>query len=128
MNNEKKLRIALRMNALSSGTFGILGLIFAGEVVELLGTGNELLVRLIAAGLAGFAAFVLFVSTRPLDELKGESLLISAGDLGWVLASAVLVIFGVFSTAGTVVTVAVAVMVLDFAIIQLRTRSNIANA
>ena len=123
MNHEKNLRLALRANATSSGLFGLGGLIFADQVVDLLGTGTATVVRLIALGLLGFATFVLYVSFQPTSELRGESLLISVGDLVWVASSIVLIAMGLFSTAGTIAAAVIATLVLDFAVLQLWNRS-----
>ncbi len=127
-NSERNLRFALRANAASSALFGIGGLIFAGRVVDFLGTGNTVIVRLIAAGLVAFAAFVVYVSFQPTSELRAESLLVSLGDLGWVAASIVLIALGLFTTAGAVATGVIAAMVLDFALIQLWTRAKSADS
>ncbi len=127
MNHETKLRIALRANATSSSLFGFGGLIFADRVVDFLGAGTPILVRLIAAGLVGFAAFVVYVSIQPLPEMRSESLLISIGDLGWVAASAVLIAIGLFTTAGAVAAAVIAALILDFALIQLWARAKSAS-
>jgi len=126
MSAEQKLRIALRANAISSGSFGIAGLAFAAQVVDLLGTGNELIVRLVAAGLLGFAAIVVHTSRSPLHRLRSEALLISLGDFGWVTASAVLIAAGLFSPAGAVVSALIAMLVFDFGIAQIYTRAKTA--
>lgn len=130
MTNEQRrqsnrLRWALRVNAVSSASFGLLGLAIPGRVVDLLDAGNVTIVRLVAAGLLGFAAFVAWISTRDVEVLHRESLMISIGDLGWVAASVVLVAIGVFSTGGIVATLLVAALVGDFAAAQLWTRSRL---
>ncbi len=125
MDYQRLLRIALRVNAVSSGAFGLAGLVFAGEAVEFLGAGNALLVRLIAAGLVVFAAFVAFTSMQEIGKARREALLISIGDLGWVAASAVTIALGLFTTAGAIAAALVAALVLDFALAQLYTRSKL---
>ncbi len=128
MDAVDQLRIALRANATFSIATGLFGVVAAGRVVDILGTGNELLVRLIAIGLLGFAGFVLYVSTRSVDELRAEALLISAGDFVWVLASVVLIALGLFSTGGAVTAGLIALVVLGFASSQLWARSKSATA
>ncbi len=125
MDYQRLLRIALRINAVSSGGFGLAGLIFADEAVEFLGAGNALLVRLIAAGLVAFALFVAFTSVQEIGKARREALLISIGDLGWVAASVVAIALGLFSTAGAIAAALVAALVLDFALAQLYTRSKL---
>ena len=116
MTNEQRrqsnrLRWALRVNAVSSASFGLLGLAIPGRVVDLLDAGNVTIVRLVAAGLLGFAAFVAWISTRDVEALHRESLMISTGDLGWIAASVVLVAIGVSSTGGIVATLLVVVWI-----------------
>ncbi|MFW2382385.1 MAG: hypothetical protein ACN4GZ_11545 [Acidimicrobiales bacterium] len=126
MTAEHKLRFALRANAISSTSFGIAGLIFARQVVDLLGTGNQLLVRLTSIGLLGFAGFVLQAARSPLDRLRSEALLISLGDFCWVAVSFALIITGFFTAVGVVVVGLVAALVLDFGVAQVYTRAKTA--
>ncbi len=125
MDYQRLLRIALRTNAVSSAGFGLAGLIFADRVVEFLGAGNALLVRLVAAGLVAFAAFVAFASMQAIDRVKDESLWISIGDLGWVAASVVIISLGLLTTPGAIAAGLVAALVLDFALAQLYTRAKL---
>lgn len=126
MTGDSKLRLALRTNAVSSASFGIFGLAFAGWVVEVLGNGTEVVVRVIAAGLVLFAAYVWFVSTRAGDDLSRQTLLVSIGDLGWVAASIGVIAAGLFTTVGAIIAGLVAVLVFDFAAAQLYARSQLA--
>ena len=125
MTKEQQLRLALRVNAVSSASFGLLGLVIPGRVVDLLDAGNVMIVRIVAGGLVAFALFVAWISTRDVEVLHRESLMISMGDLGWVVASVALVAVGVFSTGGVVATLVVAALVADFAAAQLWTRSRL---
>ena len=127
MKNSDQLRRALRANAAFSILTGTLGLVAASQVVELLGTGSQAIVRLVAGGLLGFAAFVLWVSFRPEPQLRTEALLISIGDFGWVAISVVLIALGLFSTGGAVSAALVALIVLGFGTAQLRARNAIAS-
>ncbi len=123
MTDHDKLRLALRANAMSSASFGLVGLVFAGWVVDVLGAGNETIVRVLAAGLVAFAANVWWVSNQEGTTLRQQTLLISLGDIGWVVGSVAVIALGVFTTAGAIVAALVAVLVFDFAAAQLYTRS-----
>lgn len=124
-DHERRLCMALRANAASSGTCGLIGLIFADQVVEFLGDGTATLVRLVAGGLVGFALFVAMVSTMDTRRMHRETLVISAGDIVWVAASIVVVALGLLTTGGTIAALIVGVMVGDFAVLQLWTRAKI---
>ena len=116
------LRIVLRLNAGFSLATGALALVAGGAVADLLGIEQVWLVRLVGAGLLGFAALVAAASRLRPVELRQQAALISIADLGWVAATIGVVAAGWLSTAGVVVMGLVAVLVLDLGVAQLFTR------
>lgn len=120
-----KLRNTLRLNALFSLVTGLVGLVFAGWVAGRLGLGDTgaLWVRLISAGLLGFALALAGLAGTSVRRLLPLSREVVIADLAWVAATAVLIALGAFSTSGAVIAVGLAVVVLDFALVQMWHRS-----
>jgi hypothetical protein len=118
------LRTALSLNAAFSLSTGTAALVLGEPIDEFLDFGLPWLVRLIGGGLIAFAAFLL-VLTRldDVDSMATEALAVSVADLGWVLATMVLIALGVFSPWGSALMSAVAVVVLLLAVAQLRARA-----
>jgi len=90
-----------------------------GAVDELLGTGHPGWVRLVGIGLLGFAAFVAWLSTASIRQLKQQTLAIVVGDVSWVVASAVTVVLGWYSSTGALAVGAMALVVDVLAGLQL---------
>ena len=118
------LRRVLRLNAGFSAVTGAVGLAAGGWAGRELGIGDEWTarVRLVGAGLIGFAAVLLVVAAAPLHRMAPAALAVVAGDLGWVVATVVLVAAGAFSPSGAIIASVLGVIVLDFAIVQFRAR------
>jgi hypothetical protein len=115
----RTLRGVLLTNATTSAVSGVAGLIGASYWSERLGIDNVAITAVISGGLVLFAAAVVFAARVPDESLKGEALLVSLADIGWVAASAVVIALGFLTTFGTVAAVVIALMVADFAAMQL---------
>ncbi|MEL7157690.1 MAG: hypothetical protein AAFN30_13960 [Actinomycetota bacterium] len=113
-----RLRLVLRLNALTSFLGGALAVIAAPWVSETLGIDHVTATRLVGVGLIGFALHVGWTSTRSERRLLAETRLISAGDAAWVLATVVVVALGLLTTWGVVVAAAVGLAVADFGLAQ----------
>lgn len=115
---ESTLRLVLRTNATTSGLGGLIALVAAGRVDDLLGTGQVGFVRLVGAGLVLFAIGVALVSRFDRRGLLRHVPGISIGDASWVIGSGVAIALGWFSTSGAIVIAVVAAMVGVFGIEQ----------
>lgn len=115
------LNRSLMANAIFSILSGSIMLLFPSMVAELTGAGPLLLYQIIGAGLLGFALYVGYLALRPNPNVF-DVLLVSLGDIGWVLGSILLLAlaYGVLSTQGIFVIAVVALIVLAFAAAQLR--------
>lgn len=119
------LRTVLRINAGFSALSGVAAVVAARSVGDLLGVGDSspvdetLVIRLVGAGLLVFAALVAALSTADPDRLVRDVVIVSAADVGWVVATIVAVALGWFSTTGVVVMGLVALVVAAFALEQL---------
>jgi len=124
---EAKLRSVLVTNTALSVTTGLTGLLLGGPVADALGVDQVWLIRLLGAGLLGFAGVVFLVARSAQPVLQRWSRDISQADLGWVAGTIVAIALGWFSTSGALImsTVALAVLVLGLA--QYRFRSAMIN-
>ncbi|MEM7324604.1 MAG: hypothetical protein AAF531_16055 [Actinomycetota bacterium] len=116
--SERLLRNTLRVNALSSASTGLFGLVFAGTAGDLIGVDQEWLIRVIGGGLVLFAAAVLLLSRADRPTLIAGTPGISLGDFGWVVASAVVIGLGWLSTRGAVIMGLIAAGVFGFGLVQ----------
>jgi hypothetical protein len=93
------LRGSLNLDAAASGLLGLLLALFGwGVLVDLLGYPAGLLVP-VGVSLAGYAAWLRFLATRPAVSRVGARIVI-VGNLLWVVASVVLVLAGWFDPTG----------------------------
>lgn len=113
------LRNALKVNAVSSATTGLIGLLFAGTVGELIGVDQLWLIRLVGGGLFAFAISVYLLSRAEVGPLTSGAGVISLNDFGWVGATAVVIGLGWLSVQGAVIMGLIAVMVFGFGAAQL---------
>ena len=113
------LRGALRVDALASGATGIVYLVAAGPIGELLGLPSGFL-RAVGAFSVVYAAFAWFQASRPRVSL-GTSTFIAIGNLVYCAASIALVVAGWHSptTTGSVWIVLQGLLVAGFADAQL---------
>lgn len=119
--SSQSLKRALLANALFSLTSGVLLVFFASFWAALFEAANPIVYRVTGIGLLAFTAFVLYLAIHPSPNTF-DALLVSIGDIGWVIGSGILlaVAHGALSTVGIWLIIAVAVIVLTFAIAQLR--------
>lgn len=120
-SDDTLLHTALKWNAAFSATSAILMVVGAGWLAAELGLPGPLPIYIVAAFLLVFAlALGNIVRTREYRNWEISSIII--GDLVWVAASAVLVaiFFDALTTTGLLLVDAVALIVLIFAIQQIR--------
>ena len=113
------LRRTLRANALVSTVNGIACLIGAGFLASLIGIGSPVPIFVLGLGLLVFALIVFNVSTQhPINRRTIH--LIFIGDVVWVVASVIVLVFDpfAFTTAGRWLVVATGDIVLGFAILE----------
>ena len=118
-----RLRLVLRLNALSSLASGLVAAIAATWVSETLGIDHVAITRVVGVGLVAFAANVVYISTRGDARVLAEARLVSAADAAWVIATIVVLASGILTTAGIVIAAVVGVMVADFGALQLWLRA-----
>ena len=111
------LRRALRANAAFSATSGTLFALAGAPLATFLGVAPPLLVTSIGMNLWGFAAMLLWLASRsPIPA--GLARIAVGADLAWVVGTAILVFADVLTVGGTLATLAVANVVLIFAVLQ----------
>lgn len=118
MSSPNFLRNVLRADALSCVACGVLQVVFTGQMAQLLGL-PEALLAYTGEFLLVYAAVVAFVSTR--DPLPRALVwVLVAGNLGWAIACALLLVSGRLapSMLGTAYVVAQALTVAVLAELQ----------
>ncbi|UUZ71547.1 hypothetical protein LP415_21825 [Polaromonas sp. P1(28)-8] len=118
MSSPNFLRNVLRADALSCVACGVLQVVFTGQMAQLLGL-PEALLAYTGEFLLVYAAVVAFVSTR--DPLPRPLIwVLMAGNLGWAIACALLLVSGRVapSMLGTAYVVAQALTVAVLAELQ----------
>ena len=117
----KKLKIALKANALFSFLSGLTLLVFHQWLAEIMNIVNANTLLLIGLGLLFFAGTVFWTATR--TEVNPKQIwAIIWQDWIWVAGSALLILSGAFgiSTTGYIIIGVVALIVGDFAVLQQR--------
>ena len=120
-----KLRNLLRLNSEFSLVTGAFGLLAAGPVAEFLGVDQVWIVRLLGAGLLGFAAVVFAVSGTKTSVLNRWGQIISLNDLGWVAGTIAVIGLGWLSTRGAIAMGLIGLVVLELGISQMRARRRV---
>ncbi len=118
----RSLCAALLANAAFSLATGCSLIILASRLAPVIGAGVSPAIPLaIGAGLLPFGGFLVWLGTRRAPDTL-LALVVSAADLGWVAGSGLLLGFasGRLSATGIVLVVAIAALVLGFALGQLR--------
>jgi len=114
------LRTGLAINATFSVLCAVGMLVYGQQLAALMGRINPLLLQMIGLSLLFFASeLVLQISKRRLSTLR--ALFVSIMDVGWVLASLVLLVFfpDLLSGSGAVIVSLVAAVVLLCSLLQL---------
>ncbi len=114
----RRLRTALRLNGGTTIAFGLLLLLAAGPVDDLLGTDRPGWVRLVGLGLLPYAAFLLRTAAGTTQRLRRETPIAVAGDLAWVAGSGAGLLLDWFDGWGIAAVVAVAAVVETYAVLQ----------
>ncbi len=122
------LRNAFRLNGEFSGMTGLIATVAAGPVADLLGIDQVWLIRGLGISLLGFSALLFFLAGQRNSEVRVMAAPISLADLGWVAGTVAIVALGWLSTVGAIVMGVVALVVLGFAIAQLRARAAMVTA
>lgn len=120
------LRMVLGANAATSSMAGLVAAIAPAAVNDLIGFGGDssnLVTRLVGIGLVVFAIDVALAATRSTDRTVGRNAqLVSAADIAWVVATAVVIAIGGLSATGNVIAAVMGLGVASFAFLQLRLR------
>ena len=117
--DEARLRLVLTANALTSTVAGLAAAVAPAAVADLLGLGDELVVRVVGIALLVFAALTAWVARGPAARLGAGAAAVSVGDIAWVLATPVVLAATDLTTTGTVVALLIGLGVADFAGLQL---------
>ena len=113
------LRQTLLINGIATGMTGLLALLGAPWLPAVLSPTPPLVLAAVGAGLVLFAGVLLSQARR--DRINpAVAWTIAAVDVAWVFGSLVLVEIGILTTAGNVLVAAVALVVLVFAILEIR--------
>lgn len=115
----RALQRPLRANAVFSGACGILLVLLPGWWARQIGLAPAWLLAGLGLGLLAFAALVLWASARP-AERRGVIAAIIVADLGWVLATPVVMVAGAAQVTafGLGLLAGVATVVALFAALQ----------
>lgn len=116
-----RLRTLLRADAALCAVIGLVAAVAAGPVADLLGPDvPTTAVRVVGLALVLYA-LDLAVTSRLGERWQRPMVLIAGvGNVAWVLATAALVVAGAFSTTGALVALAVAAVVGELGVLQLR--------
>jgi len=119
MNDRQRLlRNALRGNAAFSILSGLAFALGAGPLAGAIGLGDARILAVVGVQLLAFAALLVFVASRETIHLPTATAIVCA-DLAWVAGTVPVVTLDVLNRAGAIAAVAVADVVLVFAILQL---------
>jgi hypothetical protein len=114
---DRMLRLALRGNAAFSTTCGLISLIAAQPLAGALGVPGAGLLHGLGAQLLVFAAFLVWLASRPQIH-PGIALGVIAADVAWVVGTIPLVASGMLTTTGVWVALGIADVVALFAVLQ----------
>lgn len=119
VRSSKLLRQVLLADGVTSGVAGLGLVAMPGRIATLLGPPSAALMAGIGAGLLLFGAALVRHATRA-EPGRGAAILIAALNLAWVAGSAVVVAAGGLTTLGNWVVILVGIVVLGFAMAELR--------
>jgi len=115
----RRLRAALRANAVFSLMSGLVLLVAGWFVAEPWGVRPTVVAPLVGGAVASFGVLVAWVGVQPADRLRRWSVGIAAADVAWVAASIALLIGYPLTAPGAVAVAAAAVVVAALAAWQL---------
>lgn len=119
-DSSSKLRNVLRINSALSFTTGLIGLIAASSVADMLGVEQVWLVRSLGGGLGLFAASLFFTARSTTKTLLKLTPTISFNDFAWVVGTIAVIALGWLSTTGAIVMGILGVAVLELGLLQLQ--------
>lgn len=108
----------MRANAANCVVSGTVLAVAARPIDDLLDTGHPGWIRVVGVGLLPFAVICWWVAAGSLDRVRRATPFIVAGDVTWVAASVVTVLFGWYSGGGAAAVLAMAAVVDVFAVLQ----------
>ena len=119
--NNKKLSLALKINAIFSAFNGLAMLFFYEQIAAWMGITDPIFLLVIGIILLGFAALVYKTATATIISDKMVKFII-VQDWLWVVGSALIIAFQAFgiNRMGFIVIGVVALMVANFAVFQQR--------
>ena len=120
-----RARLALRTNATFSTATGVIGIVAAGWVSDRSGIEPAWIVRLVGIGLLVFAADLIRQSRLPEAKLPFALLQTSIADVGWIVATPVVIAIADLTRTGTIGAIVIAAVVLDLALAQMWVRSKL---
>ena len=113
------LRRTLLVNGVATAMTGIAALVGAPWLPAILGPTPPAILAVVGAGLVVFAGALLRQARRARIDSR-VAWTIAGLDIAWVLGSVALVEIGILTLLGNVVVAAVAVVVLVFAVLEVR--------
>lgn len=111
------LRQALQANGVFSGVSGLLTILAAGPLTDLIGLSTSSILIGVGSGLIFYAVGLFRNASRDLIN-RTETYLAVIMDLLWVAGSAVVIFLGILATTGDRIIAIVADIVLLFGILQ----------
>lgn len=117
--NNNLIHKALQANGIFSGISGLMTLLGATMLVQFFGAGTALFFIVLGAGLI-FHAVTLYMNTRTQNVNRYFAWYAIAGDIAWVLATALILLTNAFdlSSGGKWLLLIIGDIVLIFAIVQ----------
>ena len=124
-----RLRAVLRVNAATSTLAAVVALVAPGPVSDALGGVDHTVVSAVGVALLAFALGTALVSRRDRTSGVGTgALVVSVGDVAWVVATPFVLAATDPTTTGVVVAMVMAVGVAAFATAQLALRHRLTRA
>ena len=116
-----RLRTLLRADAALCAVTGVIAAAAAAAVADLLGPDvSTTVVRVVGIALVLYALDLGVTSRMATKWQRPVALAAGVGNVAWVAATIALVALGAFSTAGALVALALAVVVGELGVLQLR--------
>ena len=114
---QRRLRMSLAGNAGFSVLSGLVFALGSSAVASAIRLTPSWILRVVGIGLLGFAASIGWLASRPTIFLPVAMTIVWC-DLAWVAGTIPVVMAGVLSGTGNIAAVAVAAVVLSFALLQ----------
>jgi len=114
---DRLLRNSLRANGAFSTLSGLAFLLGAGPVAEAIGLGDARVLAVLGVNLLGFAALLFWLAARKSLPLPAAVAVVWM-DLAWVVGTVPVVMLDLLNRTGAISAVAIADVVLLFAVLQ----------